>query len=151
VAAYVLRNGFGLNIEIKPTPGTERRTGEAVAAHVAQRWQGAPVPPLLSSFKPDALAGALAAAPQLPRALLLDHLREGWFEQAQALQCTAVVFEYPLLDAALIARLHAAGLRAMAYTVNDPAEAMRLRAAGLDSLVTDEVARFSPVDGPVRD
>jgi glycerophosphoryl diester phosphodiesterase len=151
VAAFVLRNGFLLNIEIKPSPGAERRTGEAVAAYVAQRWQGAAVPPLLSSFKPEALAGAQAAAPQLPRALLLDHLREGWFEQAQALQCVAVVFEYPLLDAALIRRLHDAGLRAMAYTVNDPAAALHLHAAGVDGLITDEVARFSPVDGVVRD
>jgi glycerophosphoryl diester phosphodiesterase len=151
VAAFVLRNGFHLNLEIKPSPGAERRTGEVVAADVARRWHGQPAWPLLSSFQPDALAGVQAAAPQLPRALLLDQLREGWFEQAQALQCVAVVFAYPLLDAALIARLHAAGLRAMAYTVNDPAEALRLRAAGIDGLITDEVARFSPADDAVRD
>jgi glycerophosphoryl diester phosphodiesterase len=149
IAAFVLRNGHALNIEIKPSPGTERHTGEVVAAFAAQRWQGA-TPPLLSSFKPEALEGAKAAAPQLPRALLLDQLREGWFELAQSLQCVAVVFAYALLDAHLIARLHAAGLRALAYTVNDPAEAHRLKSAGIDGLITDEVARFSPADASVR-
>jgi glycerophosphoryl diester phosphodiesterase len=151
VAAFVLRNGYRLNIEIKPTPGTERRTGEAVAGWVAQRWHGDAVPPLLSSFQPDALAGALATAPALPRALLLDRLSEGWFEQAQALRCVAVVFDHALLDAALIGRLHDAGLRVLAYTVNDPAPALRLRAAGVDGLITDEVARFSPAGDALRD
>ena len=150
VAAFVLRNGHALNIEIKPSPGAERRTGEVVAAHAARRWQGS-TPPLLSSFEPEALAGAQAAAPQLPRALLLDQLRGGWFEQAQALRCVAVVFAYALLDAPLVERLHTAGLRALAYTVNDPAEAHRLQRAGIDGLITDEVARFSPADGAVRD
>ncbi|MEW6706211.1 MAG: glycerophosphodiester phosphodiesterase [Pseudomonadota bacterium] len=151
IAAFVLRNGYALNIEVKPTPGAERRTGEAVAAYVAQRWPGDAVPPLLSSFQPDALEAAQATAPAVPRALLLDQLREGWFERAQALQCLAVVFAYALLDAALIQRLHGAGLRALAYTVNDPAEAWRLRRAGIDGLITDEVARFSPDDAAVRD
>ncbi len=150
VAAFVRRNGFSLNIEIKPTPGTERHTGEAVAAHAAACWHGE-TPPLLSSFQPATLEGAQAAAPQLPRALLLDQLRDGWFETAQRLGCVAVVCAYPLLDAALIRRLHDTGLKALAYTVNDPAEAHRLQRAGIDGLITDEVARFSPADGPVRD
>ena len=150
VAAFVLRNGHALNLEIKPSPGVERRTGEVIAAYAAQRWQGA-TPPLLSSFQPDSLAAAQAAAPQVPRALLLDRLHEGWFEQAQALQCAAVVFDCSLLDASVIGRLHAAGLRVLAYTVNDPAEAHRLQRAGIDGLITDEVARFSPNDPAVRD
>ena len=49
---------------------------------------------------------------------------------AQSLACVAVVTNYNLMDAALIARLHGAGLRALCYTVNDPAEARRLVAPG---------------------
>ena len=45
---------------------------------------------------------------------------------AQSLGCVAVVTNYNLMDAALISRLHGAGLRALCYTVNDPAEARRL-------------------------
>ena len=51
--------------------------------HAARLWHGAAVPPLLSSFRPEALQGAREAAPQLPRALLLDTLWPGWFEMAQ--------------------------------------------------------------------
>jgi len=145
IAAYCIRNGFALNIEIKPTPGDEPRTGRVAAAAAARLWAGQPVPPLLSSFRPDALQAAHEAAPDLPRALLLDTLRDGWFEQAQALACAAVVTHFKLMDAALIARLHAADLRALVYTVNDPAEARRLVALGIDGIITDAVDRFAPV------
>ena len=41
VARYCLRNGHALNIEIKPTPGAERLTGEVVARHAARLWRPA--------------------------------------------------------------------------------------------------------------
>jgi len=102
------------------------------------------VQPLLSSFKPESLDGAMAAAPQLPRALLLDELWSGWFERTQALACAAVVANYRLFDRALVERLHGAGLRVLAYTVNDDAVAQRLLGLGLDGLITDAVDRFTP-------
>ena len=102
------------------------------------------MPPLLSSFRADALQAARDAVERLPRALLLDALREGWFEEARALGCVAVVTAYPLMDALLVAQLHAVGMRALVYTVNDPAEARRLCAFGIDGIVTDAVDRFSP-------
>ena len=55
VARFCLNNGHALNIEIKPTPGLEEHTGRVVAAEAARLWQGAAVPPLLSSFRPEAL------------------------------------------------------------------------------------------------
>ena len=144
VARYCLRNGFALNIEIKPSPGTEDETGRAVAREVERLWAGVTALPLLSSFQPAAIAAAKAAAPQLPRALLFEGLRDGWLDEARALDCVAVVADYPSLDAALIARVHAAGMRALTYTVNDPALAHALLAAGIDGIVTDAVDRFSP-------
>lgn len=148
VATFVMRNRFALNVELKPTPGREYDTGEAVAEHAVRLWQqhGQPgsVPVLLSSFEPEALKGAGDAAPQIPRALLLDALRDGWIEEAQVLGCVAVVAQHGLLDAAVIARLHAAGLRALAYTVNDPADVQRLLAAHIDGIVTDAVDRYTP-------
>ena len=58
VARHCQAHGHWLNIEIKPTPGTEAATGEAVARLAARLWAGAEVPPLLTSFKPEALAAA---------------------------------------------------------------------------------------------
>lgn len=144
IAAYCLGNGHTLNIEIKPTPGDERRTGEVVAAEAARRWAGRSPPPLLSSFKTEALEGARSRAPQLPRALLLDSLPSGWFEQAQQLGCVAVVANFNLYHREMVDRLHSAGLWALAYTVNDESPARWLLGLGLDGLITDAVDRFSP-------
>ena len=148
IAHYCLHNGFALNIEIKPTPGAEAETGRGVAHEAARLWRSATVRPLLSSFHPDALAAAQRAEPALPRAMLLDTLRTSWFEEAQALGCVGVVTNYTLLDAAMIARIHAAGMRALCYTVNDPATAQWLLAIGIDGIITDAVDRFAPGHDP---
>jgi glycerophosphoryl diester phosphodiesterase len=144
IAAFCQRNGHSLNIEIKPTPGDERRTGEVVAHEAERLWQGQTVPPLLSSFQVPSLEGAMAAAPELPRALLIDRLDDRWLAHAQRLQCAAVVSQYNLFDRAMVERLHAAGLRALAYTVNDESVARWLIGLGLDGLITDAVDRFAP-------
>jgi glycerophosphoryl diester phosphodiesterase len=144
IAAFCLRNGHALNIEIKPTPGQNEITGRTVAEHAAELWAGAAVPPLLSSFQPDALAAARAARLELPRALLLDSLREGWLAEALAFDCVAIVANHRVLDADVIAQAHGRGLRVLSYTVNESEDAQRLQAAGVDGLITDAVDRFAP-------
>ena len=144
LARFCHANGHLLNIEIKPTPGTEAATGEAVARLAARLWSGAAVPPLLTSFKPDALTAAQTAAPELPRGLLVDTLWGGWFEKAQALGCVAVVANYALWDAANVAQVHGAGMRCLSYTVNDDWAAKHLLALGTDGIITDRVDVFSP-------
>jgi glycerophosphoryl diester phosphodiesterase len=49
------------------------------------------------------------------------------------------------VDAALVARLRARGVRVQPWTVNDAAEAARLRACGADALITDVPARIAAV------
>lgn len=144
IAAFCLDQGLALNIEIKPTPGLEASTGERVAQAAALLWQDRSPLPLLSSFQPLALEAAGCAAPQLPRALLLDVDHPGWLDGARQLGCVAVVANFRLIDATWIDALHGAGLRALAYTVNDAAEAARLTALGIDGLITDAVDQFSP-------
>lgn len=144
VSRFCQHNGYLLNIEIKPTPGTERQTGEVVAATAARLWQGQAVPPLLTSFQPEALQGALAAAPQLPRGLLLDTLWTGWLETARTLGCVAVVCNQALWDTASLTQAKSAGLRCLSYTVNDEWAAQRLLDLGVDGIITDRVDLFAP-------
>lgn len=144
IARFCLRNGHALNIEIKPTPGHNAETGRVVAQHAAALWAEAGLKPLLSSFQPDALEAARSAEPSLPRALLLDSLRQGWLGEALALDCVAIVVNQRVLDANAIAQAHARGLRVLSYTVNEPDEAQRLLDAGIDGLITDAVDRFVP-------
>lgn len=146
LAAFLMANHFVLDLEIKPSPGRERHTGEVVGVWAERLWAKArPDTLFFTSFRPEALAGARATAPGIPRGLLLDSLQEGWLEQAQALACAAVITRHTLMDAALVARLHANGLRALVYTVNEPDEAHRLQSLGIDGIVTDAVDRFAPL------
>lgn len=144
IARFCIQGGHRLNIEIKPTPGDETHTGEVVALAAARLWAGQPAP-LLSSFQVPALEAAQQAAPDLPRALLLDKLEPGWLKMALNLQCVAVVARYTLWNESMMRELQAAGLRALAYTVNDADAAGRLTALGLVGLITDAVDRLEPI------
>lgn len=144
VARFCLANACLLNIEIKPTPGLEEETGRVVAQEAARLWTGASIPPLLTSFQPHALAGAKAVAPELPRGLLLESLWDGWLSHAQALGCVAIVCDRVLWDTDTMAAVHGAGMRALAYTVNEPQEAARLWALDIDGLITDRIDLFAP-------
>lgn len=145
VAHYCQANACWLNIEIKPTPGMEAQTGRAVAAAARRLWQGQPgSQPLLTSFRPEALQGAMTTAPDLPRGLLLDTLWAGWLDVAHSLECVAVVCNHALWDAPLVTQARSAGLRTLAYTVNDDWAAQRLLDLGLDGIITDRVDLFAP-------
>jgi glycerophosphoryl diester phosphodiesterase len=146
LARFCLRSGHALNIEIKPSPGSERRTGQSVAAQAERLWAGHPVPPLLSSFQTESLAGALESAPQMPRALLLESWWDGWLQAATALQCCAIVAHYPLLDADSLAAVQGAGLRCLSYTVNEAEQVQRLQHLGVDGIITDRIDLFAPTE-----
>jgi glycerophosphoryl diester phosphodiesterase len=145
VSRFCLANGYFLNIEIKPTPGIERETGEVVARHADRLWNNAPVPPLLTSFRPEALEGAMATAANLPRGLLLDTLWKGWLETALTLECAAIVCNHALWDRSSVTRAQGAGFRCLSYTVNDEWAARRLIDLGTDGIITDRVDLFSPI------
>ncbi|MET0382409.1 MAG: glycerophosphodiester phosphodiesterase [Burkholderiaceae bacterium] len=143
VARFVIANACAVNLEIKPSPGAEKATGEQVARTAAALWIASRPAPLLSSFDVDALAAAATAEPSLPRALLLDELRPGWFDIATRLGCCAVVTHHSLMNAGLASFLHDSGQRALVYTVNDPTDVAAMRAAGVDGIITDDVERLS--------
>jgi glycerophosphoryl diester phosphodiesterase len=144
VASFCRANACLLNIEIKPTPGLEEETGRVVAREAARLWAGADIPPLLTSFQPHSLAGAQAAAPELPRGLLLESLWGGWLDIAKQLDCVAVVCDQVLWNAEVMAAVHGVGMRALAYTVNEPREADRLWSLDIDGLITDRIDLFAP-------
>lgn len=144
IARFCQRNGYHLNIEIKPTPGAEADTGTAVANAAARLWQSATVPPLLTSFRPESLQAAQEAQPQLPRGLLLDSLWTGWLETALTLDCVAVVCNHALWDRSSVTQAKSAGLYCLAYTANDEWAAERLWDLGVDGIITDRVDMFPP-------
>jgi glycerophosphoryl diester phosphodiesterase len=144
VAAWLRANGYLANVEIKPSPGREAETGALVAIAAAHAWRDAAVPPLLSSFSPEALAAARRAVPVLPRALLLDALPDDWPERLRALGCAALDANHLTLTPTVVARAHAERFRVLTYTVNDPERAALLRRWGVDCVITDAVDTIRP-------
>ncbi len=130
-----------MNVEIKPVPGEEARTGRLVG----QACRTLPVGSvLLSSFSPVALEAARAAAPDVPRAWLVEAVPPDWQEQLACLGAIALHARADLLRDGHIRAIHASGAVLMAYTVNDPEQARRLFARGVDALCTDRPDLIGP-------
>ncbi len=127
----------GLVVELK----TDRWHGIGVARRVAPllRETGALErgPVVVSSFNPLALALLRGAAPEIPRALLVEAAaprprRDLWFRRLAA--PGELHLEASSIDRARVER---AGIPVVAWTVNDPVEARRLQACGVAGIITD--------------
>ncbi|MGS1070717.1 glycerophosphodiester phosphodiesterase [Burkholderia glumae] len=143
-AARCLALGLAANVEIKPCPGREAETGERVACDAARLWHDAAVPPLLSSFSVAALAAARAAAPALPRGLMVEKPPADRRALTAELGCVSLHASHLALDAASVAAIRAAGLHVLAYTVNEPARASELLDWGVDLICTDRIDSIGP-------
>lgn len=136
--------GVWANIEIKPNPGQDRETGEAVARMTRLLWTGSYPLPLLSSFSALALEAAAVETPELPRALLVVETPPNWLAQMDRLQCVALHVSHRHLDAALVKAVHDSGSGVLAYTVNDSETALEMLEWGVDALVTDQLGAITP-------
>lgn len=150
--------GLAANIEIKPAAGHEQVTG-----HVAAEWVrdfqretmagGNPVVPLLfSSFSEEALAAARwvtdmagneAESLAPPRALLFEAVPADWQVRLQRLDCRYLHCDATLLQHERLDEIRTAAVPLACYTVNDPAQAERLFAAGVAAIFSDRIDLFS--------
>jgi glycerophosphoryl diester phosphodiesterase len=144
LARWLQAQNLFVNLEIKPSPGEEARTGRIVAQHVSRLWDRNSVKPLMSSFSVDALHAVKEVQPDLPCALLVDRWVNDAVQQARQLGCVALVVQETQLDETRIEEGHAAGLKMLSYTVNDPERSSTLWLSGLDGLITDRVDVFEP-------
>jgi len=139
IVAHVLHTDSTLNLEIKPHPGQEVQTGQAVAGWLSRHWPADRPAPLLSSFRTQALIAARATMPSLPRGLLVESVETGTMKAASDLGCRVVIANHQQLTAAVVADLHAAGLRVATYTANDIDRVRLLLDWGIDSVITDNL------------
>jgi glycerophosphoryl diester phosphodiesterase len=160
VIDYCRAHQIWFNAEIKPAPGAEQRTGERVAAalalgfadrrtdlplsHRGTAGQLDPQVPLLSSFSGEALAGALRAAPELPRGLLCSRIPRDWRDQLRHLDCVSLHCDHRYLDAAEVGAIRGAGYWVFCYTVNEVQRARELARWGIDALCTDRLDQVAP-------
>lgn len=87
------------------------------------------------AISPDVVLGALGDKQATTEKL----------DQAQKLGAAVVGWDAKTLDAATIAAIHARGMKAWAWTVDDPDRARELIAAGLDGLISNVPATMKPI------
>lgn len=151
VIAWLHRAGIWMNIEIKPTPGADVRTGAVVGELTAAAWSGleaaagtAQPPPVFSSFSVQALRAVRTAAPAFGRAMLWQKIPSGWADVLEDLDCIAVHCDHVHLTPAMAAAVKQAGFGLMCYTVNEPGRARELLAWGVDAVCTDRLDLITP-------
>ncbi len=147
VLGFCRAHGIFMNIEIKPAPGHDERTGSVVAHLVARFCEETPElspPPLLSSFSSTALESAQRAAPHLARGHLFGRVPKDWRSRLEALGCRAVHCDHRHLVQHEVDEISAAGFGVFCYTVNDPERARELLAWGVDAFCTDRIDLIGP-------
>ena len=142
VVRFCQEHGVWMNVEIKPAPGVEARTGQVVGETTARLFadqSGRAGWPLFSSFSVASLEHARKAAPHVPRGLLFEAVPASGIVTARALGCISVHASHRQLDGRVIASLHEAGFAVLAYTVNEASRVAALVEAGIDAIVTDRI------------
>jgi glycerophosphoryl diester phosphodiesterase len=125
------------NIEIKPCLGREVETAKAIVETIGTHWPKDRGGLLVSSFAREGLAAARDSAPELSRGMLIWEKPADWSTAAAALACRSVHCAHQHLTPEWAAEIKRLGYDLAVYTVNDPALAWRLRAWGVDSIITD--------------
>ena len=149
--AFCRAQGIWMNLEIKRALGRTARIGEVVARTTAHLYGDllrpggdraenvVPQVPLLSSFGRDALLAARAAAPDLPRAYLVDEVQEDFPTELEELGCVSLHTDHETLTPEEARAVKDAGYWLFCYTVNDPERAREIFGWGVDALCTDRI------------
>jgi glycerophosphoryl diester phosphodiesterase len=132
--------GLGINVEIKPCRGRAAETTEAALGVLRRHWPGDLPVPLVSSFEHPCLELARALAPELPRGYLCGRLPRHWQLEVDRYGCATVNLDHRWIDRRRLGLLRAAQVPVLLYTVNDPARARDLVAAGATAVFSDRVA-----------
>jgi glycerophosphoryl diester phosphodiesterase len=93
--------------------------------------------PLLSSFHYRSLATARDAAPEFPRAFLVDTIEDDWQRRAESLAAVGINTNGRKLDPGHASAIKAADFLLAVYTINDPQLARELVSHGADCIITD--------------
>lgn len=134
----VLEHNLGINLEIKPCPGREKETAEAMLDMLARIWDE-PDRLLISSFSHVSLETSMEMAEEWSRGLLLEsEPPENWKELAEYLNATTINIDGRTATRELVEEVIDLEKPVLAYTINDPELARTLRRWGVDAMFTDD-------------
>ena len=131
---------MGVNVEIKHGEGEPGFTDDRrLADRVVAELLGAPVELLVSSFDLAIIDRVRAIAPEIPTAYLVLGADEPIDAVAACVERGHAALHPwdPMVDAALVARCHDAGVAVNVWTVDDPDRMRELASWGVDGIVTN--------------
>lgn len=141
---FCKENGIWMNVEIKPSPGTEAETGQVVGEVTRRLFAGDARLPLFSSFSFEALESAREAAPGIPRGFLADVIPPDWIDRLQALEAVALHTNHKYLLPERARAVKQAGYGLFCYTVNTVERAKEILGWGVDAFCTDRIDLIGP-------
>jgi glycerophosphoryl diester phosphodiesterase len=143
VLDWAKRKGARVNVELKRDVPSRLALVAAVVRLLAMEPQGATFL-VLSSFDPRIVAATARLLPWLPSGLLVGP-RAGIPARSfpsRLVGATALHPHFSLVTADSIAPFRALGHAINVWTVNEPDEALRLDALGVDTLISDEPGKI---------
>ena len=146
--SLALELGLGIDIEIKPCPGRESETARAVMTQTIAAWPRDRPSPLITSRSDTCLAIARGEAAEWARGLICLRVPRDWRTRLAILESRTIVCLHTRLTRRNVAKMTAAGITVLAFTVNDPQRAAKLFDWGVASIVSDAPDRIlSGIDG----
>lgn len=140
------RMDLGLNVEIKPYPGNERETAEAVPRLLDRCWPAHLPRPLISSFDEACVELAHRMLPEAGRALLFDAFPDDWLDRCKVTNAHAVHLWYEIASPEVIETVIAAGYPTRVFTVNRRVRAVELHRCGVVGVFCDFPERMAAID-----
>jgi glycerophosphoryl diester phosphodiesterase len=98
---------------------------------------------IFSSFLPMNLMITKRILPEVPVAILADIGKSGWLSRSDVFRALSPKFVHPYysnVDQKFVERQHSLGRKINVWTVNDPAEMLRLAELKVDGIITDDPA-----------
>lgn len=129
---------LGLNIELKPAPGTDAQTARAVAATIESTKQAI----LVSSFSHAALGAFHASAPGIPLGAVYRAAPRDADLRRLGVPVHSIHIASRAFTRADVERLTAAGFRVLSYTVNEADRGRQLSSWGVAAVFTDYPERL---------
>jgi glycerophosphoryl diester phosphodiesterase len=111
-----------------------------IEASVIEVLDRARVPTAVHAFDHRVAARVTAARPDIPTGILLDCYLIDPVAALRAAGARDYWLQWSFIDRDLVRRVHDAGGRVIAWTVNEPTDAAALRAIGVDGVCSDVAA-----------
>lgn len=131
--------GFGINVEIKESARRAQEISKKIYDLLQKWWPNTLPKPLISSAELKCIKAYRMLDATANTAYIVSFLPLNWRAKLQSIAACAIVIDYRRLTKSKIEKLHQAGYKVLAYTVNCAQQFKTLRHYGVDAVFTDDL------------